>query len=84
MNTEQWMIVLFFVIAGVTFWFVDWKNKIDIKLNQLDEYKTKINETLHKIDIELALRVTRDDLKNDFLELKKELKDMISNLKNSG
>lgn len=99
MNAEMWLTVLLFVGAGITFWFVDWKNKIEdshrVKYSEFLKYKqetdvckTELIERIHQAELQLATRLTREEvaefkleIKNDFLEMKKEFREMIKEIK---
>lgn len=85
-NTILWGVGC--VVAGYVYWLVDWKTKTEINITKLQEYleahfkesetyRSNVTHDIHKLELELADRMRRDELKNDFSEFKKEIRDLI-------
>lgn len=85
-NTVLW--IAGFVVAGYVFWLVDWKTKTENNITKLQEYleahfkesetyRSNVTHDIHKLELELADRMRREELKNDFSEFKKEIRDLI-------
>ena len=88
MSTEMLMYIAAVVIALLGFWLNDWKSKIETKYTEFDKHKTDYINRIHNVELDLAHRITRDEItqlrheiRDDFQLFKSELQELIKGFK---